>query len=715
MERNYRTSPFFWSRLGFCYDPPMTDDEGNQIVFSRDFAAYRRFHDAFRDAGIDCHTTILHSGWVGVDRYDYRLTDETLAAILGGNPDIYYMPRVKLNVPPDWCEANPTETFVYEKGPRTEEEIRMLVGGPRHDFFGADMDGYPVNGGKNTHGTDRVNRGGLIGLQSFCSPKWRQDAAEALNRLIDHLEASPYKDQIIGYHVAYGCCGETTMWGSWIHGDNKRCGDFGITATRMLREWGINRYGSEEALRRAWHLADGEEIAPPSLAARERENRTLEELFYDGDADRAIIDYFEFLSEENVKSIDHFCRTVKKRGKHLLTGAFYGYTAVPRASHAGHLGIKQILALDSLDFIASPKGYYRALPGDPGGEQAPAQSMARKKIWLDEIDNLTHLDPRNRGAVKNFHETRTTLWREGVKNVTRGQGFWWMDLGEGNFDSPDVMGEIREITELAARLNRKKEGKSVSEILLVTDDRSLGRVSLSYGLNIAFEKELPAELQLAGYPVDCLRLSDLWESDLSQYRLIVFGALWCLTPDERETLLARIPRGATLVFHYAAGILSPNRSLANVPKTTGFTLTPTDVAFDETLGYTAAIKRGVPTGISAVAVYDFPTLAIEEETGVRVLARYPNGRAMLAERTRANGAKTVLAAFPCLRAADFHRLAEEAGCRPFAPAGVTVYADDRMAGFFSSSPVSFTFDASPYGGETETIAMQEKDMKIYHL
>ena len=118
LQKKLRDEPFFWSRLGFCYDPPRAGADGKQIIFSRDFDEYNRVHRQFADAGVKLHTTILHSGWVADGKYDYSLTDEVLDEIFKGNPDIFYMPRIKLNVPPDWCKNHPEDTFVYYFGPR---------------------------------------------------------------------------------------------------------------------------------------------------------------------------------------------------------------------------------------------------------------------------------------------------------------------------------------------------------------------------------------------------------------------------------------------------------------------------------------------------------------------------------------------------------------------------------------------------------------------
>ena len=70
-----RKNPVFWSRLGFCYDPPILDEKGAPLVFESDFSKYQKVHDAFVDAGVKIHTCILHTGWVGVVQYDYSLCD----------------------------------------------------------------------------------------------------------------------------------------------------------------------------------------------------------------------------------------------------------------------------------------------------------------------------------------------------------------------------------------------------------------------------------------------------------------------------------------------------------------------------------------------------------------------------------------------------------------------------------------------------------------
>ena len=116
-----KDNPVFWSRLGFCYDPPMKDEDGKPIVFCKDYGKYMRFHKDFSKAGVKIHTCILHSGWVGINEYDYSLTDSILEEIFSQDEEVYYIPRIKLNPPIDWCKENPEELFVYYEGPREKE------------------------------------------------------------------------------------------------------------------------------------------------------------------------------------------------------------------------------------------------------------------------------------------------------------------------------------------------------------------------------------------------------------------------------------------------------------------------------------------------------------------------------------------------------------------------------------------------------------------
>lgn len=697
-----RKNPFFWSRLGFCYDPPRAGKDGKQIIFSRDFEDYRRVHRQFADAGVKLHTTILHSGWVADGKFDYTLTDEILDEVFRGNPDIYYMPRVKLNVPPDWCRNHPEDTFVYYFGPRDAESISALAETPEQDYFGFDSDGYSVNGGKGVWKDDRVNRGGLIGLQSFSSEKWVADASDALRRLLVHLSESRYADRIIGVHVAYGMCGETNLWGSWSPLDSERTGlcghrgDFGITNRRRFREYGIQKYKSESGMLEKW--GDPE---PPTPLAREEVRDSLDGMFFpEGSKER---DYFEFVSETNADAIEAYCRIVKESsplfGHELCAGVFYGYMYLPQAANAGHLALRRIIDSEYVDFLSSPKGYFRCLAGDPGGEQGPSESVARKKAWLDEIDDHTHLDRRPEGRAANEDESLTLLWREAVKNITHDQGFWWMDLGEGWYDSPGLMGAISRITSLQSDI-ADIPSRSAAEILLVVDDGSLAATSVSYGLNFGLMYQLHSELKLCGAPVDTLLLDDMLTTDLSRYKMIVFANCFRFDEGERERILGKVS-GKLVVWHYAAGIMAPGCSPDNYTRLTGFGMREIERWDDVFCGYSSGYSNG-----NFRKPGDFPLFSPDPD-GAEVYSVYPNGDPMCCVR-----ANTVVCACPSLKAADFREFARRAGVTIMCPSDCAVFADNRVAGFFPKEG----FDGEiTLGNEKLKVSVPAKGRLIFRI
>lgn len=555
-----RTNPVFWSRLGFCYDPPFLDQNDKPLVFSQNFSREVGYHAAYAQAGVKLHTSILHTGWVGMGKYDYSLTDRVLDAVFGVDDSIYYIPRIKLNVPIDWCAENPTEVFVYDNGPRDAEGIKKLVGSLKQDILGYESEkGYYDANSKNDPAA-RPNVGGVIALQSFSSQKWQQDAGEALVRLIRHIENGPYADRILAYHITYGACGESMPWGR----QDGKFGDYGISNQRAFWEWGLQRYGTPDRLRQVWGEGCCKTNAVPPADRRERSDRILRL----GKEDTICVDYDRFTSEMNAGAIERFGRLVKEETGGKISGGtvtggkavgvFYGYYLhMARAAYAGHLAIDQLLRSPYIDFFAAPKSYYRSTPGEPGGEMCPAQSINRKKLWLDESDNRTHLCTalgEQHRAAQNFSETRTVLWREFAKNIAHGSGFWWMDLGGGWYDDPQIMDEIKRITKLN-HLLQEKEHHSISEILIVTDEESEYYRSVNPKLHRQGLEESIREAHLCGAPVDLLRFADLTEIDLHPYRLVIF--LSVVRPDERDWERIGIPENAAVLWCGCDGLPVP--------------------------------------------------------------------------------------------------------------------------------------------------------------
>jgi hypothetical protein len=703
-----RTKAVFWSKLGFAYDPPRLDEKGKPIVFFNDFDTYVARHKRFAEAGVVIHSSILFSGWVGVGRYDYELTDRILDAVFSSSPDIRYIPRIKLNVPLDWGKSNPAEMFVYDEGPRDAEGVRALVGTDKHDYLGYESPkGYYTAGGWQD---DRPNLGGLISNQSFSSRKWLADAGEALRRLLDHLESSPYGKRILAYHIAYGISGETNLWGKFGFGyGGGRCGDYGIANRRHFFNWGLEKYGSLAALRAAWLqpelTEDNIKLPPP----QQREGRTEDLVSFcrGNPADAICVDLDRFMTDVNVDAMEHFCKIAKERTGGKAAGVFYGYALGYRPAYTGHLGFERVLNSPYIDFIAAPKCYYRSEPGEPGGVIAPTQSINRKKLWLDELDNRTHLCVTAEKQCNTFEETRTVLWREFAKNLSHNSGFWWMDLGGGWFDSPDIMGEIGKIERISKSI-RHQPHESVSEILVVFDEDSVYQCDSNLSAQMLFYPELLREIHLCGAPVDLFRLRDIDGLDLSRYKFVCLLNAFALSPEKWKKLKALLNKETSVCWNYAPGIASAGCELRNSRALTGFEVLERDKTarpklvpvFGGVLENTAEME--IPAHESMQKGVEFPLLTIADAPGVKPLAVYADGGTALAEK-----GKDIYCALPLLKMEHWRRILEAAGCNFYAPANCTVYADNRFVAVFPRRDITGQLELKKRCALRELIAGEE--------
>ena len=637
-----KKNPVFFSRLGFAYDPPMKDENGDIVVFTKDYRKYAKFNDAFSKAGVKVHTGILHSGWVGADEYDYSVTDKTLDAFFENNSDCVFIPRVKLNVPIDWCKKNPEDVFVYYEGVEQRDKIEDLVATLRQDYLGYESEtGYYRAG--DEFADNRPNINSLIALQSFSSKKWLCDAAAALTKLIEHVEKR-YPGKIAGYHIAYGACGESMLWGR----QSEHYGDYGINNLRYFYDFAKEKYGSNEKIKEAWQInsISRDEMFLTSPEVRYFEKHGLDKFFRA--KNQMAIDYDEFSSKTNSDAIIHFCKTVKQlTGK--LAGVFYGYmNFMWNANYTGHLGVDRVLNSKWVDFFASPKSYYRCLPGDSGGFMCPVDSIMRKKIWLDELDNRTYLC-RETSADENRADTpegtNAVFLRELCKNMSHGASFWWMDLGGGWFDSPEIMSLVKKMTKIKKALD-KTNHESTADVLVLFDEKGMEKTMPDEKFMIDISLNFMCELNQSGVLCDMYRLSDFTEIDTSGYKLCIFAH--CFTADDKikEKAEEINKNGCTLMYLYASGIWYNGKyDIDNVRKFTGFSVCPEK---NSNLTYP-------------------PIYAIKGEKSGKTLK---------------SGTKIIDTSLK-LTSKDLNLIAKDAGCHIYGSPGSVYFGDNRFTAVFS--------------------------------
>ena len=133
-----------------------------------------------------------------------------------------------------------------------------------------------------------------------------RDTVEGLRQLIKHIEASPYADRVIGYHLASGTTEEWMMWGAnenqWV--------DYSPACLKAFRRWLAETYGSDQRLRKAW-ANPAVTLATAAIPTRSRRESARQGWLRDPAAEADVIDFYRFNSDLVAGTIGHFAKAVK--------------------------------------------------------------------------------------------------------------------------------------------------------------------------------------------------------------------------------------------------------------------------------------------------------------------------------------------------------------------------------------------------------------------
>lgn len=311
---------------------------------------------------------VMDKGIFEKDEPDFSIVDKNLELILNSNPEGLIFPRVNVNLPEKWEKSHPDELNDEGYGERCRA--------------------------------------------SFSSDIWAEEVKKKLTLLINYIEKSKYKDNIVGYQIAGGNTDE------WLPFD--RNGNY----SKRFRE----KY--------ALHLEEtGKE---------------------DNEANR-----FSFASEVVANRVIEFCTLAKElTGYQKIIGAFYGYS-ISGGHFRGscHHALRKILECDVVDFLCAPITYeYQRTPGTDLFTQVPVDSLrVNNKFYLSENDIRTH----NSRFIHDHPNYVKSLWlgpdkEKSIENLklgfsrafTHGYGMWWFDMWGGWYKDKEYMSIMKKSLEI---------------------------------------------------------------------------------------------------------------------------------------------------------------------------------------------------------------------------------------------------------------------------
>jgi len=540
------------------------------------------------------------------EELDYHWVDERIEKILSRNPNALIIPRIGVGVPDWWKKEHPEAIMVFKK----------------------------LENGKWVDVKDIAVIGGREGI-SVASPEWKMDTAEALKKLVQHLEKK-YGDHIIGYMP----CGQNT--GEWFYYDSweGKLNCYEPAFEQAFRQWLKEKYKSEENLRKAWKESSltFDSISLPS--PEERMNATYG-FFRDPVRERKLIDFHEFQNIAMASALEDFAKAVKEAtGGRKLVVYFYGYIfelgAMPYGvQQSGHLAFRKLLDSPYIDIFVSPISYGDRGAGGIGAFMVAVDSVPiHGKLWLNEDDHRTHIYNKEREDEVRDHFTyagsntpEETYWvhqRNFAHIFPRRIGCWYFDLfADGWLDDEGIwenLGKLKKIYD--SRLGTKPSFKP--EIAVIVDEKSNFYLRQAYPpINAPLLYNIRQSLYRIGAPVGFYLLDDLTAGKVPKTKLYIFLNCFALTQKEREAI-KRNCQGSTCVFFYGNGFIKdPVADARNMEELLGVKMR---MERKEMKGM-VRVERGnkLMEGVNDFGVDNLLSPVFYPEGNVEVLAKYEDG------------------------------------------------------------------------------------------
>lgn len=477
-------------------------------------APQKRWYQEMGRVGVHLYNDPTPLGNHREGAYDFSEVDRVFYGMVTADPNAYFTPRLDLTAPGWWQAKYPEECCLYHDGTR--------------------------------------------GPQSFASRGWLADISRDLREYIRHVRGAPYGDRVIGFHLCTGYTAEWQAWGLW----DGKFGDYSGPVQQAFRGWLADRYGSDEALRRAW--------ADPAAALQTAEIPPLSqrhglELGVLRDLPKAgtrVADFYRFYADTAASAITHLAKVTKEAAHgQCLVGFFYGY----QTQHgwleldSQHLALQRVLDCPEVDFLVSPAMYTgRAIGGTSNFMSATESVNLHGKLWLDEADIRTYKAPESDpvGRARDLPESIALLRREFGHVLSRGAGMWWFDMTGGWFSDRELLRQLRRMNEIG-RASLIRDRSSSAEIAVFIDEQSLFYTVPHPALNQPLITDQIAALPRLGAPWDFYLLSDVTNPALPDYKVYLFLNAFYVEPAVRSAIDARVKKaGKTAIWLYAPGCLT---------------------------------------------------------------------------------------------------------------------------------------------------------------
>lgn len=462
--------------------------------------------------------------WTNYGEYDWEVLDNYVYEALSDHPDTYLMLTVNIDAPKWWCAANPNECVIS-------------------------------NTGENSMSP------------SFGSDKFWNDAMDANKAMIEHMQAQPYWSRVVGI-VLGGCRTYEWLWygnGSWVID----CSEAGLTS---WRNWLEKKYGTDEALRKAWN-DNSVSIKTAKVPTDERYSSTYE-TWLDPVTQQSSLDHAEYLQQTVANRLKYTAAQVTEWvDDKLIIGAYYGYLLnrvyLYNATQTLHTAVDEVLDDENIDFFGTPALYDERYDGEVSGSMAMVDSVLAhgKAVMVEDdlrlcpffntADNFYTRDTV--GPTYNVSDSLSQLTRNFAVELTSNIGNWYLNLN-GMYFERKQFADLLEIMNNEATVNLSREKDCDNDVCYIIDADMYEKLAYSDGNDTSYELlywlvyEQRFRFARMGTSIDCYTMGDLVAGLVPDHKVYFMLSAVEMTEDERKAVDKYLKNdGKIVVWEYMNG------------------------------------------------------------------------------------------------------------------------------------------------------------------
>ena len=523
---------------------PVLEVGGRQVtaLYSETFCeGMHKRNRQMAKAGVDCFMLLVRgsfdndyfTSWFwrddGVygdesDRPDDFALERQAEAILAVRPDALFMVRWGSEVPKAWAEKHPDQLqFSSAKGRRREA--------------------------------------------SDASRLAAEGRAEMARTLVRYVESRPWADRVIGYMPFGQDEGTTNM------AIQDSLFDESPAAVREFRRFLAARYGTDAALQAAWN-APAATLATAAVPSEEEWSAARRQWLHwpQPHETQRYQDYFLALREMLFfQRRTELAATREAAGRPIIVGtdalkepmmgwlirdAFesmglgMSYRNILLAS--GSVGVAPLLDSPELDVLITPADYTARSCGFAFEPEGIGDSLVLrgKTIFVeDDARSWATNERETQGAWRTPAECRAGLLRNLVMCASRGFIPYWMNVGRGFFDDPEVLKIVAAQMPVRRALLTRPHVDTEHAIAMIVDDESPLDEDFTTGFqNLAVLRQRTDHLALTGLPYRVYLLSDLERDDFPVFRTYLLPNLFRLTPERLRLIRRKLMRNGSVVI-----------------------------------------------------------------------------------------------------------------------------------------------------------------------